>query len=261
MTAEEAVPDDQPPPELDRPALGEALHPPLQVANALVVVLPAVVFAWLVERLPARVPAHFDAAGEVDRWGSPHEQWFFLGILLFDYALMWVVAWTVSAERWTLPEHDALRYARLQRRRRALVVRMTEWLMLCINGGFATLWMVIAFGSRDAGASFVVPATTTTAVLMTAAGAVTIAVYVVRIAKVQRRIRAIAGSNVLGTREDGWVAGGLFYYAPDDPAVFVPKRVGIGQTVNLARPAAWAFLAAVVLLVVILTVVMAWTSA
>ena len=44
----------------------------------------------------------------------------------------------------------------------------------------------------------------------------------------------------LGTRKAGWKLGGLVYFAPDDPAVFVPKRVGIGQTVNMARGAAWA---------------------
>jgi uncharacterized membrane protein len=47
---------------------------------------------------------------------------------------------------------------------------------------------------------------------------------------------------VRGTRADGWKWGGLIYYAPDDPAWIVPKLLGIGQTLNLARPAAWVLL-------------------
>ncbi|MBX6342828.1 MAG: hypothetical protein IRY97_10250, partial [Thermomicrobiaceae bacterium] len=44
-----------------------------------------------------------------------------------------------------------------------------------------------------------------------------------------------------------WIAG-FIYYNPDDPALMVPKRFGVGWTLNFARPAAWIFLAAVVLL-------------
>ena len=39
---------------------------------------------------------------------------------------------------------------------------------------------------------------------------------------------------------------GIFYFNPDDPAVWVPKRFGIGYTLNFARPAAWIVLAAVI---------------
>ena len=32
----------------------------------------------------------------------------------------------------------------------------------------------------------------------------------------------------------------MFYVNPDDASVFLPKRFGIGWTLNFARPAAWA---------------------
>lgn len=35
---------------------------------------------------------------------------------------------------------------------------------------------------------------------------------------------------------------GQFYFNPDDPAVFVEKRFGVGWTVNFARPIAWFML-------------------
>lgn len=33
-----------------------------------------------------------------------------------------------------------------------------------------------------------------------------------------------------------WILGAGFYNNPDDPAIFVPKRVGVGYTINMGRP-------------------------
>jgi uncharacterized membrane protein len=41
--------------------------------------------------------------------------------------------------------------------------------------------------------------------------------------------------------------GGLLYYNPSDAAVLVPKRFGLGWTLNFARPASWIYLAAILL--------------
>ena len=30
-----------------------------------------------------------------------------------------------------------------------------------------------------------------------------------------------------------WILGAGFYNNPDDPAIFVPKRVGVGYTINI----------------------------
>jgi uncharacterized membrane protein len=37
---------------------------------------------------------------------------------------------------------------------------------------------------------------------------------------------------------------GVFYYNSDDPRVLVRKRMGIGRTLNMARPISWVFLLA-----------------
>ncbi|MEL6184721.1 MAG: DUF5808 domain-containing protein, partial [Myxococcota bacterium] len=60
--------------------------------------------------------------------------------------------------------------------------------------------------------------------------------------RVSDEIQRIAGTEVLGTRPEGWRLGGLIYWAPEDPIIFVPKQVGMGQTLNFARPQAWVFL-------------------
>ena len=57
--------------------------------------------------------------------------------------------------------------------------------------------------------------------------------------------------------DDGW--RGVFYSNPDDPALLVPKRYGIGYTLNFGNRWSWVVLAFVLLLVavpVILSAVM-----
>lgn len=42
---------------------------------------------------------------------------------------------------------------------------------------------------------------------------------------------------------------GMLYCNPDDASLFLPKRSGIGWTVNWGRPAVWALVVALVLFV------------
>ena len=44
------------------------------------------------------------------------------------------------------------------------------------------------------------------------------------------------------TQESAWKFG-MFYFNPRDAALFVPKRLGYGFTLNFARPAAWLVIA------------------
>ncbi|AWB43354.1 hypothetical protein DCC85_03360 [Paenibacillus sp. CAA11] len=54
--------------------------------------------------------------------------------------------------------------------------------------------------------------------------------------------------------DNAWKLGSI-YYNPKDPAVFVEKRMGVGWTVNFARPLAWVFLFAPLVLIVIVVLV------
>ena len=56
------------------------------------------------------------------------------------------------------------------------------------------------------------------------------------------------GARVVNRDDDRLYRLGLFYLNRDDPAVVVPKRFGVGWTLNLARPATWRIVGAVVML-------------
>lgn len=48
---------------------------------------------------------------------------------------------------------------------------------------------------------------------------------------------------------------GMIYYNPLDPAIFVPKRIGIGWTVNLGRPAGVVILILIIFIPVIISLI------
>jgi hypothetical protein len=43
----------------------------------------------------------------------------------------------------------------------------------------------------------------------------------------------------------------IFYSNPDDPALLVPKRFGIGYTVNFGHPWSWIVIAFIILIVLL----------
>ena len=52
--------------------------------------------------------------------------------------------------------------------------------------------------------------------------------------------------------DDRYWYGGFFYNNPDDPALFVPKRFGLGWTLNFGHPQSKRFLIAVLVLMLLL---------
>ncbi|MBR2682822.1 MAG: hypothetical protein IKE22_06110, partial [Atopobiaceae bacterium] len=57
-------------------------------------------------------------------------------------------------------------------------------------------------------------------------------------------------SDELARDDDAHWRLGVFYCNAEDPSIVVPKRFGIGWTMNIARPGAWAVFGAFILGVV-----------
>ena len=80
------------------------------------------------------------------------------------------------------------------------------------------------------------------AVQIAAAGAV-VALLAVAVLAMQS---AGAGESARTAPAECWKMG-VFYFNPDDPALFIPKRFGIGYTLNFANPWSWVVLAVTML--------------
>lgn len=89
-------------------------------------------------------------------------------------------------------------------------------------------------------AQALVPIGVVVAVILVASTAVSL-VYGQNGSRLLARVSADGRGGAMPRDNDRYWKGGIFYVNPDDPALFLPERFGIGWTINLGRPAAWAF--------------------
>ncbi|MET1249322.1 DUF5808 domain-containing protein [Sporolactobacillus sp. STCC-11] len=65
-----------------------------------------------------------------------------------------------------------------------------------------------------------------------------------------RFVRNMRSSGTILDDDAKWIWG-LFYFNRSDPSLFVEKRVGIGYTVNMARPIAWIVLIGIIVIAIV----------
>ncbi|MFT8707808.1 MAG: DUF5808 domain-containing protein [Sporolactobacillus sp.] len=69
-----------------------------------------------------------------------------------------------------------------------------------------------------------------------------------------RRVRSRKMAGPILNDDARWIFG-LFYFNRSDPSLFIEKRIGIGFTINMARPAAWFILLAIIGLAIFMGIV------
>lgn len=61
--------------------------------------------------------------------------------------------------------------------------------------------------------------------------------------------------EAINADDDQYWKGGLFYFNPEDPSIFVEKRFGVGWTLNFARPLGYLILVGPLLVIVLITLI------
>jgi uncharacterized membrane protein len=215
-------------------------------------------------RMPQRLPRHMTPSGHAERFADKSIGTVFGPVVIevLTTALMVTLAWVVLRSRARLDAEDP----QAATRHRGFVSAMARALLalaacLDLTFLFAALqtWDLIGAGPVAAAA---VPVTT-------ALGVAVLLIVVLRTGQGGSRLRLGSTRNEHAGRgrrpapvnqdDDRFYRWGLVYYNRDDPALFVPKRFGIGWTLNMARPSAWMLLAATVAVAVIAPVLGAST--
>jgi uncharacterized membrane protein len=195
---------------------------PFAILGAAAIVLDA---RW--EEIPERFAVHFGLGGRPDGWAPRTVEGVF-GPLVAGAAVALLVVLLRAA------------VARARSGRQALAMGAPERLYA------GALLLAVE--------SFVAVTFATTSFL--ALGATLRIVLTVAIGGVVLLLLGIAASLVLlsrrppdpgGTPSGGWRAGGIVYADPSDADLWVPKRIGIGWTLNFSHPAAWWVFALLIL--------------
>jgi uncharacterized membrane protein len=220
-------------------------------APSIVLTVATVVIAILrYPHLPARLATHFGAAGQADRYApvSPASVFGPVVAQVVGTALLVGLAALVLRSKAQLDAEDPQTAGTRHRRfisagARALLVGAA-----CLSVAFLltslTAWNIVNLARPARVLVAIVPLL----------GVVVLVAVLVRVGQSgsRLRIRANPGSgsvrrtSVVNRDDDRYWRLGLFYFNRDDPSLLVPHRFGLGWTLNLARPAAWAIIAATI---------------
>ncbi|WP_308637806.1 DUF5808 domain-containing protein [Paenibacillus silvisoli] len=211
--------------------------------QAALIAVSAIAAALLWDRIPAELAVHYDIAFRPDRyaeksWGTV---FLFNVIQLFLLTVLMGASFVVKqAKQGAGP--DRTRTEEQRRQFRFVNSVFLYGLSFLLTVYFSIVQAATLYGWKRE-------------LLL----AVTIALFVLILASIAGLILIVnrLGLSQQGADDEGQWLAGFLYYNPLDKAVFVPKRYGVGWTVNFGRPAGWLVFGALIAIPVVILVVVA----
>jgi uncharacterized membrane protein len=209
----------------------------------LVVVGTAVVGIVRYPAVPAMLAMHHRLGGTPDHLVAKSVGSAFATVFVQAGVTLLIVALTLVSLR-SKPDIDAAAPVTTARQHRVFLARMARSMFVlaaCIDLSMAVIaWFVWAGDTSGLVGLALVPIVVGVGIVIGVA---------VRTGQEGGRVPVPAAdepaSPVLQRDDDSLWRGGLVYVNADDPALFVPKRFGIGWAVNLGNRLAWVLLVAI----------------
>lgn len=204
----------------------------------VILVITMLVGVYIYPELPYKIPMHMDFRGNVDSYAKKsYVSVFLLNIMqLFIILLMYGAYKAIGIAKQQIDPSDPEISTEKNRIFRRLWSGFIIFLTIIVNILFMVssffIWGIIKNPSVVNIAVFTFTAVTFIVTI----------VLTVKTGQGGERIKIKTNdekTNSINRDDDKHWKLGLFYYNPDDPAIFVEKRFGIGWTVNLARPSVW----------------------
>jgi uncharacterized membrane protein len=183
-------------------------------------------YVGILPGLPDPVPTHYNALGRVDGW-TPKDQlhWIIFGLPVFIWFLLFAVGSLLSIA---------------QKNSAKAKVAMVQPMRGCLSVGFSILMATCLLIPRHG-----LPA------LWTGVGFL-IASLLCAIVFSSKEMKEL----LAGAPDASFYRWGMFYVNPQDPRIWVDKRLGVGKTLNYAHPAAyWITLLLILPAIIVLAVV------
>jgi uncharacterized membrane protein len=193
--------------------------------------------------IPASFPVHWGLEG-ADRWADRTPQAVYGPLVIGAVMCLVLVGLMVAIIRVSRPVHVRGAAAGFDAARRRLILHVlagTEY-FLALELSLISLLPLLPEAARNQAVVLlgVLPLGLALAVMLLVLGARD---------RLEAPVDAQQGAETVGDRTaDTHWKGGLFYVNPDDPALFVEKRIGIGYTLNFGRPGAWALIGLLILI-------------
>ena len=216
------------------PLTWDLLYIPLVLATA------GIGFA-LYPAMPDMLPMHADFSGNVNAYAPKS----IASAIGFPVLLEAFLAACLTFSHWSIlrskrpvdpsaPSASALAYDLFARAQSIFLLVVG----LVLSGAIGILFLLSSAGFVSLGQAGAVIVLLTVPVVL--GGVALSVVYGQAGSRVFMRMQG--GSELLMDDDEHWKLG-IFYFNRDDASLFLPERFGIGWTINLARPAAWAIMA------------------
>lgn len=217
----------------------EAPVPPSLAWNVVYVPIVLITLAIglaLYPSTPDLVPTHFDFAGNVNQW-TPKGPALIAFPLLFEVFMAacfifshWM---TIRSKKDIDPARPAISaYAYGAFARAECILLLVGGSVLTAVSGIVMILMMAEILSMFVTVALIIVAT------LILVGA-TISVSVVYGQSGSRLVKRLEeNGDMIADNDEHWKAG-IFYWNKDDASLILPKRFGVGWTMNWAHPAAW----------------------
>ncbi|GHO87329.1 DUF1648 domain-containing protein [Dictyobacter formicarum] len=201
--------------------------------------------------LPAMIPTHFGADGQPNQWTDKAMALWTLPLpVILVTGLLYTLAYYLPHTRQQLdpanPEAD------LERQR--LLRQGTSKLLLVIATTTNLIFLftaLLVFGVLPSSSSVTIVPVVTAIMVLVLAGTI---IYLTRLMANQnqsQRTQLDPNKKFVARDDDRYWIGGILYYNPEDPALWVEKRMGLGWTINFGNPMGKIIAVAFVLIIII----------
>ena len=212
----------------------------------IIIIITTLIGILMFEKVPDRIPMQYSMDGEVTRWVDKS-----FGVMMFAPLMQVSISVIMIFVYWIIKKaKQQIDVSNPQKSIQQNKIFRYKWSAFTIITGISTL-LLFTFMQL----TFVQIITGTTAIILApiifTAVIITMSVYLsIKTGQGGSRINLGTNKNedFINRDDDSNWKLGLFYYNPDDPAVFVEKRFGVGWTNNFARPLSWIMLIGLFLL-------------
>ena len=217
----------------------------VEATAIFLILMPMLVLIYFYPQLPNLIPSHWNFAGQPDNWVPRNwsEIAMFPALALWVYGLLFVAKLSFLQTKITLPAQKTAEYFALKEKSLRLSLRFMDALRLLVGVVLAIIPLNVVISAIPA-YKFLEPFSAIA--LWTCAGAtmITAIFFIARNMQINSQLDELVetGGSFSTSSEVGWIGGGTIYYNPNDPALFVEKKVGIGNTINFAHKQAKYFL-------------------
>jgi uncharacterized membrane protein len=217
----------------------------IEATVILMILMTGFALVHFYPQLPDSIPSHWNFAGKPDQWVE--RSW--TKILVFPALALWLQGLLLITKnsflqtKVSLPSNKTAAYFALKEKSLRFSLTFIDALRLLV-GVVITIVSLNVIISAIPAYTFLEPVSAIT--LWSCGGAVMIlSIFsIFRIMQINTQLDDLVGDdmNFNAFSDNGWLGGGTIYYNPNDPSLFVEKKIGVGNTINFANKQAKYFL-------------------